>query len=193
MKNTALLALSSPEGDSNYYSQLMTLEDPKTGRSFFKVVDCVMICKRCQQLPREKQIDCNHVPQTAHWLSSRKIETLKLLYKASPEVAMREFGGIVVSDYLPCFRKEEIAWAFTDPLVYTESIPAHVFICCDPNGGGPSHMAIASGYYNKMGDLVVSSSQILYRAFLYEIGDNIRHVGLAIWKVECHWHPSIHH
>jgi len=50
MKNTALLCLSSPEGDDNYYSQLLNLRDPILGGPFFRVVECFMICKDCQKL-----------------------------------------------------------------------------------------------------------------------------------------------
>lgn len=107
MKNTSLLMLSSPEGDSNYYSTLMNLmdEDHNPPQPFFNVINCFQICKKCLKLERVKQINCTHVKSTAHWLSSRKIKKLKQLYKASPEDAIREFGGVVVSDYLPALPK----------------------------------------------------------------------------------------
>ncbi len=95
MKNTSLLCLSSPEGDSNYYSGLMNLkkEDGKT--PFFETVDCQQICAKCLKLDRVKAIACTHVRSTAHWLSSKKIKELKQLYKASPEDAIREFGKLL--------------------------------------------------------------------------------------------------
>lgn len=154
MKNTSLLCLSSPEGDSNYYSSLMTLKRPD-GTSFFQVVECFQICKACRKLERIKQIQCNHVKSTAHWLSSRKIKELKLLYKASPEDAIREFGGVVMSDHLPAFRKEEVHRAFQQPPVTIQHKPPFVFTCCDPSGGGPSMLSIVSGYYTAYGDVVV--------------------------------------
>lgn len=178
MKNTSLLCLSSPEGDENYYSQLLNLQDPLTGGPFFKVVECFMICKDCQKLgkhkklhtllfffshtfvstEREEAIKCDHVPQTAHWLSKKKSQRLKLLYKTSPALAMREFGGMVVSDYLPAFKKDEVAWMFRDDRRHTTNhAPRFIFTAADPNGGGPSHMAICSAYYHS-GTLVVSFS-----------------------------------
>jgi hypothetical protein len=95
-------------------------------------------------------------------LSSKKIKELKQLYKASPEDAIREFGGVVVSDYKPALRKEEVERLFSKEPFVTTHAPPYVFVCCDPNGGGPSHMSIASGYFSKMGDIVVSFSSFFY-------------------------------
>jgi hypothetical protein len=156
MKNTSLLCLSSPEGDSNYYSALMNLKREGTDESFFNVVQCQQICKKCMKLERVKAIRCKHIKSTAHWLSSRKINELKILYKASPEDAIREFGGIVISDYLPALRKEDIQLTFGLEKYDTLAPPKFVFTCCDPTGAGPSMLSIASGYYNKEGDVVVS-------------------------------------
>lgn len=157
MKNTSLLCLSSPEGDSNYYSALMNLKREGTDEPFFNVIECFQICKNCRKLERVKQIQCTHVKSTAHWLSSRKIKELKTLYKASPEDAIREFGGIVISDYLPALRKEDIDKTFAlGCCEVTQSSPKYIFTCCDPTGAGPSMLSIASGYYNNQGDVVVS-------------------------------------
>jgi hypothetical protein len=164
MKNTSLLCLSSPEGDSNYYSALMNLKrDDGSGESFFNVIECFQICKNCRKLERVKQIQCTHVKSTAHWLSSRKIKELKTLYKASPEDAIREFGGIVVSDYLPALRKEDIEKTFGYGLTETTlASPKYIFTCCDPTGGGPSMLSIATGYYNNQGDVVVGALLSLF-------------------------------
>lgn len=158
MKATSLICLSSPEGESNYFSALMNITKSDGKTPFFQVVDCFQICPACRKLERSKQIDCTHIKSTAHWLSSRKIKELKQLYKASPEDAIREFGGIVISNYVPVFRKEEIALAFSGNTVSTLTPPPFLFTAADPNGGGPSHMSIASGYYNKFGELVVRIS-----------------------------------
>jgi len=155
MKNTSLLCLSSPEGDANYYSALMNMKKDN-GDDFFQVINCFQICKSCLKLDRAKQILCSHVKSTAHWLSSGKIKELKQLYKASPEDAIREFGGVVVSDYKPALRKEEVERCFSAATVATTHAPPYIFTTCDPNGGGPSQMSIASGYFTPLGHVVVS-------------------------------------
>lgn len=88
MTKTSLICLSSPEGDSNYFSGLMNLKRDN-GEDFFNVINCFQICARCMKLDRVRAIQCKHIKSTAHWLSSAKTRELKLLYKASPEDAMR--------------------------------------------------------------------------------------------------------
>ena len=107
------------------------------------------------KLERVKSIRCTHVKSSAHWLSSRKIAELKQLYRADPETAIREFGGIVMSDYRPAFRKEEIQRCFKMEPFTTVHPPSFIFTSCDPSGGGPSQLAIVSGYFTKLGDFVV--------------------------------------
>lgn len=147
MKNTALFALSSPEGSQNYFSKLINLK--VDGQPFFRICDCQMICEDCRKLDRDKQVLCNHVKQTAHWLSSKKGERLKLLYKADPATAIKELSGIIEDDYVPCFPKDLIAQMFTMPPILTTSSPNYVFVTVDPSGGGMSQLAICSGYYQE--------------------------------------------
>jgi hypothetical protein len=52
-----------------------------------------MICEDCCKLDRDKQILCNHVKRTAHWLSSKKAQRLKLLYAADPATAINELAA----------------------------------------------------------------------------------------------------
>lgn len=168
MKNTSLLCLSSPEGDSNYYSGLMNLKKTN-GESFFNTINCFQICKKCLKLERTEQIKCTHVKSTAHWLSSKKIKELKQLYKASPEDAIREFGGVVVSDYRPALRKEEVERCFAGETVVTKSAPRFIFTACDPSGGGPSQMSIVSAYFTPLGELVVSNLFFFYSAVIRRV------------------------
>lgn len=67
VKNTSLLCLSSPEGDSNYYSELMNLKKEDNVTPFFVVINCAMICKKCSLLEPVLQLKCTHVKSTAHW------------------------------------------------------------------------------------------------------------------------------
>lgn len=154
LKNTALLCLSSPEGDESYYSGLLNLKRP-SGESFFNVIECIRICERCRKLERAKAILCKHVPNKAPWLSGPKMDDLKLLYKTRPEDAMREFGGMVVSNHLPALPKEQIATMFSLPRTETLAPPPFIFTTCDPSGAGPSMLSFCSGYYDRLGNVVV--------------------------------------
>lgn len=162
MSKTSLLALSSPEGSDNYYSKFINTVDEDTGLSFFKIVDCFMICEACRKLEdREERIKCDHVKQAAFWLSKRKAQRLLQLYKADPARAEREFGGMISDGFTPCFRQELLDRMFNAAPVGCKSTPKYIFVAVDPNGGGPSQMAIVSGYYDGEMNFVVSLSFIL--------------------------------
>lgn len=155
MKNTCLFALSSPEGNDNYFSKLINLKIEN--KPLFRICQCQMICEDCRKLEMEQQIFCNHIKQTPHWLSSKKGARLKLLYLADPATAIKEFGGIIQDNFVPCFPKDLIHQLFTEKGHVTTSTPEYVFITVDPSGGGMSQLAICSGYYTLDGSFVVSS------------------------------------
>ena len=155
LKNTSLLALSSPEGNENYYSQLLNLKD-EHGRPWFKVVDKKMICAECQKGDRAKQLACDHIKKTEEWLSNRKFERLKALYSNAQGTALQELAGMVVSEYTPCFNMDDIEACFTAKPVITLSAPGIIYISADPSGGGPSHLALAAGYFDMASNFVVN-------------------------------------
>jgi hypothetical protein len=157
MKNTALFALSSPEGGQNYFSKLINAKID--GKPLFRVCDCQLICEACQQLEREKQILCNHVKQTPPWLSKKK--TGKFMALTDPATALKEYGGIIADDFVPCFEKLLLQRMFSNPHIPTNSSPQYVFITVDPSGGGTSQLAICSGYYDFNLNYVVSKTKNL--------------------------------
>jgi hypothetical protein len=85
-----------------------------------------------------------------------------MLYKSNPALGAREMQGVVVSDYMPCFQRHEIERNFAVPPVTCAAAPKYVFTSADPNGGGSSHMAMCSGYYDIEGNFVVSISVAFY-------------------------------
>ena len=116
-----------------------------------------MICEACRKLEdKQEQIKCNHVKQTAHWLSARKGNRLISLYKTDPSTAKGEFMGIIDDDFAPCFDKKDIDRLFSAPPWNIPFTPKYIYVAVDPNGGGPSQMAIASGYWDTSGNFVVS-------------------------------------
>lgn len=155
MRMTSLILLSSPEGEGNYFSNLTTMKK-EDGSDFFQLVDCFRICSKCMKLERVKAMACPHIKTTPHWLSSKKIAELKTLYKANPEDALREFGGMSISNHKPALLKDEVQRLFKRVPYASPTNPSIIFTACDPNGGGPSQMSLGSGYFNVNGHLVVS-------------------------------------
>lgn len=153
MKDTALFALSSPEGSQNFFSKWINLEI--NGEPFFYVCDCQLICEECRKLKPDKRILCDHVKQTAHWLSKKKSERIKVLYGSDSATIAKELLGVIADDYLPCFPAEFIQETFNTPPILTKSSPKYVFITVDPSGGGMSQLGICSGYYTDHMEFVV--------------------------------------
>lgn len=182
MKNTCYFALSSPQGNDNYYSKLLNLKID--GKPFFRICQCAMICDECRKLEREKQIFCNHVKEQPHWLSSKKGNRLKKLYLADPATAIKEFGGVIEDKFVPCFPKHFLSDMFNGPTYKTESAPEYIFITVDPSGGGISQLAVCSGFYDDDLNFVVSfywSHYILYSYSFFKIFKHFNNVVYIVW------------
>ena len=72
------------------------------------------------------------------------MERLKCLYKGKEARALLELGGVTASDFEPAFDSDAIARLFEAQQDYVcRMAPEIIFLCVDPNGGGPSEMVNA--------------------------------------------------
>lgn len=163
LTGTSLLAISTPHDEFNYYSKLVEQKD-EHGRPFFKTIRAGRICDECGLLPYEQMIKCDHVPDGAHWKSSYKLKRLKTLFEGDEARGLRELGGIIASDFTSCFQKGDIEALFLQPTRSTSTMPRHIYIAVDPNGGGMSKMGIVAGYKDG-NETVVQCAPLL--AFVY--------------------------
>jgi hypothetical protein len=154
VKGTCFFALTTPEGGGNWFSRLFKLTESDGKTSFFRICQCQMICEECRKLEPLEQLNCTHVKDMPHWLSSKDGARLKLLYKADPVRAIKEFGGIIEDSFTPCFPKSLIAQMFSNPPLRTTTPPRAIIITVDP-GAGPSQMGICSGYMDNDLNFVV--------------------------------------
>ncbi len=160
MTMTALLAISTPLDEFNYYSKLVDMKDDK-GEPFFVIIKAGRICDDCSRLPYEQMLKCDHVEDTAHWKNPHKLKRLKVLFEGDEARGLRELGGIAASNFTACFQKPYIQAFMNAPRYVTRNRPSTIYITVDPNGGGPSKMAIASGFYDGK-RLVVSHSFLFF-------------------------------
>jgi len=160
LTNTALLAISTPLDEFNYYSKLVEQKD-EHGEPFFKTIKAGRVCDDCSRLDYEQMIKCQHVEDTAHWKNKTKLGRLQILFEGDEARGLRELGGIAASDFTPCFAKEYINTLFENEAWNTIVSPEALYLTVDPNGGGASKMAIASGYYSGL-DLIVSDFFFLF-------------------------------
>ena len=147
LTNTALLAISTPLDEFNYYSKLVEQKD-ENGEPFFRTVKAGRACDDCMRLPYDQMLKCDHKFDTAHWKNPHKLKRLKVLFEGDEARGVRELIGMAASDYAACFQKEDIEKLFTNPLFNVQSRPDEIYITIDPNGGGASKMGMASGFFD---------------------------------------------
>jgi len=85
------------------------------------------------------------------WLSSKKVETVRALLAEDPAMLLRESLGISADGSEKAFSTvdiENMIKRVAPPIVYDVRNPqnntSHLFIACDPSGGGASAFSIAS-------------------------------------------------
>ncbi len=159
-KGSVMVALSSPQGNGNSYSRMLSWRD-KTGESFFRIIECHMVCVDCRALPVDKQVDCDHI-KPPPWLDANKLGRLKKITAAGMGNAtvIQEFAGRVEDDFPSLFDRVMVSETFNLPLVIEAAPPPIIYTAVDPSGGGMSELALCSGYYQPNGEtFVVSASR----------------------------------
>jgi hypothetical protein len=142
MDTTALIAISTPQDDLNFYSKMFEMKDKK-GEYFFNTIKIGLICAKCQL--SDNPTACTHMKDAIPpWKSAEKLEMVSALYGVKKDLMARESMGVVTQDQASVFR---MAWIdnFLKRVVKTISPhPGFIFTACDPSGGGKSEMAIVS-------------------------------------------------
>ncbi|KAL6965847.1 hypothetical protein U1Q18_051583 [Sarracenia purpurea var. burkii] len=114
--NCALLGISTPLDEFNFFSKLLALRD-ENGEPFFHVIRLGSVCDACKKLPQEKcsrattrstrsQVE---VGRQAHAHEAR------LRGHRPPAMALRENAGEVASDHDPVFDVEHLRQLFDYP------------------------------------------------------------------------------
>lgn len=135
VKNTALIAISTPQNDSNYFSELCELKD-ENGRDYFNVFN-IKWNEKQTTLPSWKDKDSNAV--------------IKRIYEAVGRMNdyQKECQGELPEDSNCIFKKDAVNSWLQRPLWGTELTNEsirEIRITCDPNNGGSSETALVAGY-----------------------------------------------
>lgn len=154
--NTAILAISTPEGELNYYSQLIQLKGDND-EPLFKCIQIGLACQKCLAKGIMKQ--CRHNKgRLPMWKSAGRQRKTEKVMESDPEMRARELCGGIIStnnfifaSYMETF-KEQIA---KHPRTI-ESQPGVIHMAIDPSGGGnPSDYAICSYTYHRGSQVIV--------------------------------------
>ena len=143
VKNTALIAISTPLDSSNFYSTLISMVDDR-GNKVFEVYEGRAACAKCVET-LEDPSKCPHVQlERPAWKSKEKQQVVKALYAGNEQTMLRESMGVVTEGANGVFMRKMVQRVFDQPRKPIPSDARHIFVAIDPNGGGPSHFAICS-------------------------------------------------
>ena len=142
MKQTSLIAISTPQESGNYYSELFEIKDA-AGQPFFETVKIGMACKACIKAGTAET--CTHpTPQyTPPWQGEDRDLLMASLYGNRKDLLARETRGLITSDNDTAWDHDSID-AFFERRVPISTPLQLVLTACDPNGGGDSELALLS-------------------------------------------------
>ena len=158
VKNTALVAISTPLDSSNFYSVLVNMKDENENR-VFEVLEARAACQACIET-LEDPSKCPHVQlERPTWKSKEKQKVVKALYAGNEQTMLRESLGVVTEGSNGIFIRKQVNRLFETSRSSMPLDTEHIYVAIDPSGGGPSHFAICSAIRNK-GTLQVTHASL---------------------------------
>jgi len=142
LETTALICISTPMGEDNFYSKMFKMRD-QSGALLFNSIELSLVCDECKAGP--DPANCTHMRHLLpRWKSSTKNAMVRQIYGDNTTDMLRESLGMTTESGGSLF---DSAWinGFAERCNYKfQSEPRFVFVGTDPNGGGASEMGIVS-------------------------------------------------
>lgn len=163
MQSSCLLCISTLLERGNHYSRMFELKSA-TGDPLFETMTISLVCEACMKTDAPEK--CTHMlHEMPRWLSSQKLETVKMLLSDDSAMLLRESMGVSADSTQRAFASADIE-AFVERArvrseVFEHSVkeglgkPCYVLLAVDPSGGGSSAFAVASVTQLTSGMLVV--------------------------------------
>jgi hypothetical protein len=142
---TAVLGISTPQGEDNYYSELVDLVDIYDNKPIFKTIHVRQACQAC--IDNDIADKCKHLrDQLPSWKpigNQDKVEAI--MGAANKDTFIRENQGVIKGSSSCVFRKKTIEKFASRPFYEFTRKPSIIYIGIDPSGGGDqSHYAFVS-------------------------------------------------
>ena len=140
MQTCSLIAISTPQSGSNYYSELFTLKGPDN-KPFFTTIRVGMACKVCEA--KGLADSCTHQAAVRPpWQSEEKADLMQALYGSRTDLLNREVKGLITDNKDAVYEQAGVDRAMQRELVVDRNAVHSALIACDPNGGGTSEMCL---------------------------------------------------
>lgn len=155
VNGTAIVAISTPLGEDNWYTSLIQ-KKTEDGERLFNVVQYSLVCDEC----RRKGIatECSHmIDLLPPWKSESRQRLVKFLLSDSSDLYLTEAMGEISSSNSRCFTEDLINQWILRPVTHPVSVnrSGFVFVAVDPTSGIRSELAIVSLYFDQNQRLVV--------------------------------------
>jgi len=137
------VAISTLTSEINFYTRLIKMLDPATGRPLFVTRSIELCCEKCKE--EGKSHECVHMLHLVpSWQSQERHRKLHVMMQDRPDLIKSELAGLAFDSLQQIFRKADIAHMMSaDPLPFVQD--QTVWIVIDPAAGGPqSDYAVVS-------------------------------------------------
>ena len=141
--SASLVAISTLTSEINFYTRLIKMLDPATGRPLFVTRSIELCCEKCKE--DGKSHECVHMLHLVpSWQSQERHRKLHVMMQDRPDLIKSELAGLAFDSLQQIFRKFDIAHMMAaDPLPFVQD--QTVWIVIDPAAGGPqSDYAVVS-------------------------------------------------
>lgn len=155
VNGTAIVAISTPLGEDNWYTSLIQ-KKTEDGERLFNVVQYSLVCDECRK--KDLATECQHkIELLPPWKSESRQRLVKFLLSDSSDLYLTEAMGEISSSKSRCFSEDLVdAW-----VLHPQTAPSQpgsfgtVFIAVDPTSGIRSELAIVTLYMDTSRRLVV--------------------------------------
>ena len=152
------IAISTPDGSSNFYSVLCRKKD-EAGNPFFNVIEVEFFCADCKATGDEKIMSrCRHRDYLKpEWKAADKADRVSNMYEGQESVQLRENQGVIADSEQNRYKSALLDRFFTLEPFKSKYSPRVIYLSCDPSGGGDSEMAFSAmaDYKNTNNDSLV--------------------------------------
>lgn len=143
MQTTSLIAISTPQDSTNFYSELFDLKG-SDGEALFNTIKVSLICDSCMDSEHPER--CTHRTHLLPpWKSKAKLAMVREIYGDQTDLLQRESLGAITQDASSVFPEDALTTIFSRGRQSPPTkIPRAIYISCDPTGGGASRMCLVA-------------------------------------------------
>jgi len=130
IRHTALLAISTPDSEYNFFSELFQLRNEE-GEPFFHLISIGLACEACL----EAGLVCMHkLDKLPHWKTTERQALIDAILATDAQLADTETRGVIKSSKREIFEKGWLAQLAARPLFEWENDPHVLWMGIDPAG-----------------------------------------------------------